>query len=405
VILCNSGGDAGSGQSAYKIAPQGEPAFVMTNGGAHPVCGQLARAFNATSYGTKVESDQLARAGTKMRRKNLFWIVGTTMLAAGLVSPTQADEVAEFYANKQVPFIVPTSVGGGFDLYSRVIVVFMAKYIPGRPTIIVQNMPGAGGVRAANYVFNVAPKDGSVFGMALSNIPLSEALEPENVRYRSSKFSWIGTITPETEILAVWRDTGVLTIDDARKTELTIGATGKLGTLGLNASVVKALLGTKFKIVYGYPAGNEVNMAMDRKEVQGRTNQWTSWKSQRPDWIKENKLSYLLQIGPREPELPNVPSLIDLVKTPGEKAMVRLLQSNQLLGRSLYAPPGVPPARLAALREAFDKTMRDPEFLSRMKTLSLDVNPRPASALQADLDETMDKADDAARDMRKALNL
>jgi tripartite-type tricarboxylate transporter receptor subunit TctC len=323
----------------------------------------------------------------------------------GVQSIAHGNEISAFYSGKQVTFIAPTSVGGGFDLYSRVLVEFMPKYIPGRPVIVVQNMPGAGGVRAANYMYSVAPKDGSVLGMALSNIPFAEAISPEAVKYKSAGFTWIGTITSETEILAVWSKTGVKSIEDARRTELAIGATGKLGTLAMNAGLVKALLGTKFKIIHGYPAGNEVNFAMENGEVQGRTNQWTSWKSQRPDWVKNGLLSYLLQIGPREPELPQVPSFLDLVKTPGEQNMVRLLQGNQLLGRSVYAPPGIPAARVAALREAFHKTMADPEFLEKMKAQGLEVNPQAGEVTQKELERTMENAEQAAAQIKQLLNL
>lgn len=328
-----------------------------------------------------------------MQTKTIFAGAVALFFGLALAPRAQAEDAAAFYAGKQVTFLIPTTVGGGFDLYSRTLMEFMRKYIPGRPTIVMQNMPGAGGVRAASYMFNVVPKDGSTFGMPLSNIPLAEALEPEAAKYRSIGFTWIGTITPETEILAVWKKTGVATLEDTKTKELAIGATGKLGTLALNAGLVKALLGSKFKIILGYPAGNEVNLAMENGEVQGRTNQWTSWKSQRPKWIEDGLLSYLLQIGPKEKELPQVPGFLDLVKAPRDQAVVRLLQSNQLLGRSIYGPPGMPADRLAVLRDAFEKTMRDPEFLARMKSLDLEVNPRPGDALQAEIASTMEHAD------------
>ena len=337
-------------------------------------------------------------------RSNAIFAVG--LLVGAAIGPrAEAQDATAFYSGRQITFIIPTTAGGGFDLYSRLLVESMRKYIPGQPTVVMQNMPGAGGVRASNYMFSVVPKDGSVFGMPLSNIPLAEALDPDAVKYRSVKFSWIGTMTPETEVLAVWRNTGVASIEDTRTKELAIGATGKLGTLALNAGLVKALLGSKFKIILGYPAGNEVNLAMETGEVQGRTNQWTSWKSQRPDWIKNSLLSYLVQIGPKEPELPQVPSFLDLVKTPREQAIVRLLQSNQLVGRSIYAPPGVPADRLAVLRDAFEKTMRDPDFLVRMKTQGLEINPQTGAALQAEIERTMEGAESAAHDFKRLLDL
>jgi tripartite-type tricarboxylate transporter receptor subunit TctC len=327
------------------------------------------------------------------------------LLFGGWISSVKAEDVAAFYAGKQITFIAPTSAGGGFDLYSRLFADSVRKFIPGQPSVVVQNMPGAGGMRAAGYVFNVAPRDGTVIGMPLANIPLSEALEPTVARYQSAKFSWIGTITPETDVLAVWRNTGVANLDDARKKEVAIGATGKLGLLALNVNLTNALLGTKFKVVLGYPSGNEVNLAMENGEVQGRTNQWTSWKSQRPDWIKDNRLNFLLQIGPREAELPHVPVFLDLVKAPKDQAMVRLLQSNQIVGRSIYAPPNIPSDRLAALRDAFDKTMRDPDFIARMNSTGLNVQPLAGAALEQEIFRSMENVGEAARDLGQALKL
>jgi tripartite-type tricarboxylate transporter receptor subunit TctC len=331
--------------------------------------------------------------------------LAVTLLLSGPIATARADSVAAFYAGKQVAFIAPTTPGGGFDLYSRLFADSVRKFIPGQPSVVVQNMPGAGGMRAAGYMFNVAAKDGSVIGMPLANIPLSEALEPSGARYQSAKFCWIGTITPETDVLGVWRTTGIANIEDARQKETVIGATGKLGLLALNVNLINALLGTTFKVVLGYPSGNEVNLAMETGEVQGRTNQWTSWKSQRPDWIRDNRLNFLLQIGPPEPELPQVPVFLDMVKTPKEQAMVRLLQSSQILGRSVYAPPDIPRDRLTALREAFDKTMRDPEFLSRVNAAGLYVRPSPGAALEQEMSRSMGNVGEAARDFAQALKL
>jgi tripartite-type tricarboxylate transporter receptor subunit TctC len=332
-------------------------------------------------------------------------VVLAVALLFGGISTARAEDVAAFYAGKQITFVAPTSAGGGFDLYSRLFAESVRKFIPGQPSVIVQNMPGAGGMRAAGYVFNVAPKDGTVIGMPLANIPLSEALEPTVARYQSAKFSWIGTITPETDVLGVWRNSGIASLDDAKKKEITIGATGKLGLLALNVNLANALLGTRFKVVLGYPSGNEVNMAMETGEVQGRTNQWTSWKSQRPEWVKGDRLNFLLQIGPREAALPQVPAFLDLVKTPKDQAMVRLLQSNQIVGRSVYAPPGIPGERLAALRDAFEKAVRDPEFLARMEAVGLNVQPLPGAALEQEISRSMENVGEAGRDLGQALKL
>jgi len=332
-------------------------------------------------------------------------VVALALLAGGSISTSQAEDVAAFYAGKQIIFIAPTSPGGGFDLYSRMFADSVRKFIPGQPQIVVENMPGAGGLRSANYMYNLAPKDGSVIGMPLESVPLSEALQPDAAKYQSAKFSWIGRIASVTDVLGVFSSTGIASLDDARKKEVPTGATGKLGPLALNVYLCNAFLGTKFRVVLGYPSGNEVNLAMDSGEIQGRTNQWISWKTQRPQWIESHRVNFLLQIGPAVPELPNVPVFLDLVKSPTQTSVVRLLQTNQMLGRSIYAPPGIPPDRLAALREAFDKTMRDPAFLARMKTAGLDVMPLPGAALEQEIDRAMADVAQTALNFRHAAHL
>lgn len=330
--------------------------------------------------------------------------LGIGILIGGFAS-AYAESASSWYAGKQITFIAPTTAGGGYDLYSRLFVETFRKYIPGDPVIIVENMPGAGGMRSASYLFNVAPKDGTTIGMPLATVPISEALEPNEARYRSAQFGWIGTITSETDVLGVWKTTGVANLNDARKKEVSIGATGKTGALALNVYLANALLGTKFKVVLGYPSGNEVNMAMDAGEIQGRTNQWTSWNNQRPDWIKDGRINFLLQIGPPEAELPHVPVFLDLVSTPKAQAMVRLLQTNQLLGRSIYAPPGIPSDRLATLRDAFDKTVHDADFMQKLKTAGLYLKPLTGAMIGEEIGQAMENVGEATQDIKAAAKL
>ncbi len=333
-----------------------------------------------------------------------FAVIPAIALGA-TASLAHADAVSDFYAGKQVTYIVAASVGGGYNLYSRILMAYMPRHIPGKPKVIVQNMAGAGGIKAANYMYNVAPRDGSVMSTPISSIVIGESLRPKKVKFRVREFGWVGTVTTMTDVLAVFANTGVKTIDDAKKISVVIGATGKLGTLYLQPALVNALLGTKFKIIEGYKSGRQTNMAMSRGEVQGRTNQWTSWSTQRPQWIKDGKLSYLLQYGPKHPALPGVPTFKELVKTPDEIAMVEFMELIQLVGRSAHTPPGVPKARLAALRTAFDATMKDPAFRARMKEKRLTVNPRKGTVLQADLDRILPSAAQTARKIKAVLKL
>jgi tripartite-type tricarboxylate transporter receptor subunit TctC len=213
-----------------------------------------------------------------MRRIRAILVAAPLLALAAQTSPTRADPVSDFYAGNRITFNVGTTVGGGFDLYARILAESLPNHIPGKPSVLVENMGGAGGVKAANYVYNVAAKDGTVIGMPVSSIVLAEALRPSLVKFQSRKFGWVGTITTMTDVLAVYRTSGVNTIEDAKKKSIVIGATGKLGTLYLQVALVNALLGTKFRIVPGYKSGNEANLAMDSGEIQGRTNQWISWR-------------------------------------------------------------------------------------------------------------------------------
>ena len=316
----------------------------------------------------------------------------------------QADEAA-FYDGKTLTFIVGTSAGGGYDLYMRLLAEYMPRHIPGHPKVVVQNMSNASGRGAANHIYTQAPKDGTVFGMCSAGIVLGEALDPAQVRYRSKDFGWIGTMTTMTDVLAVFKTSGVATLQDAKQTPVILGAMGKDSALRLQPALVNALLGTKFKIVTGYAGGNEVNLAMERGEVSGRTNQWNSWEAQRPQWIEEKKLNYLLQIGPRLPELAEVPAFGDMVKDPNHKALVDLLEVLQWVGRAAYTTPGVPNARLAALREAFDKTMIDPDYIARIETMKLDRYVRSGAETQAYITRIMSNSEAVAQEFKQLIDM
>jgi tripartite-type tricarboxylate transporter receptor subunit TctC len=328
-------------------------------------------------------------------------------LDAAVLAPAYAQGRAQFYEGKQISFIVGTDAGGGNDLYARVLAQFMPRYIPGKPVMVVQNMPGSNGATAAAHIYNVAAKDGTVIATSPSSMLLAEAMNGEKTRFDSRKFGWVGTIAPMTDLLAVLRTSGVNSLKDAKTKEAVIGGTGSFALSSLEPAVVNALLGTKFRIVKGYAGGDMMNVAMDRHEIDGRTNQWSSWKALRPDWIKNKQLSYLVQFGPREPELASddVPSLGELVKDPQDKAIVDLLEIAQYVGRSVFAPPGVPEERLAILQRAFDQTMQDDDFVTRMKNLNLDLQPSKAGATQALLVRAMSNRESVVRDMKAKLKL
>lgn len=331
--------------------------------------------------------------------------LGSGALLGGMLPAAHADEPAPFYEGRQITFIVGTAAGGGNDLYARVLAQFMPRYIPGRPGMIVQNMPGSDGATAGAHVYNLAAKDGTVIATSPSSMLLAEALNPSQARFDSPKFGWIGTIAPMTDVLAVFKSTGIDSLDAARTRDVVIGATGTFALSALEPAVANALLGARFRIVKGYTGGDTMNVAMERHEIEGRTNQWASWKVLRPDWITKRELSYLLQFGPREPELASVPTLADLVHAPADKAIVDLLQVAQYVGRAVFAPPGVPEERMAILRNAFEQTMRDPEFVARMRALNLALRPESASEVHGELVSAMANRDAVVRDLKARLKL
>jgi tripartite-type tricarboxylate transporter receptor subunit TctC len=314
-----------------------------------------------------------------MRKRVLlaFALAGSVATAPS----AQAAQSAQFYAGKQIELIVGAGTGGGNDLYARVLAQFLPRHIPGRPTIVVQNMVGSEGVNATSYIYNAAPADGTVIATTPASMVLAELLDRVGGRFSSQKLAWIGTVATTTDVLAVFRSTGLISWKDAKAHPVRIGASGGYSLSAMEPEITNALLGTKFEIVKGYTGGGEaMNLAMAQHEIDGRTNQWDSWKALRPEWIAGKQLSYMLQYGPKDPTVPgDTPSLDDLISDSNQKAIVNLLEVPQFIGRSFFAPPSVPRERLQILREAFDQTMIDPDFIARMKALRLDLDSRKAN--------------------------
>src|SRR4051794_1767241 len=263
----------------------------------------------------------MARASTLLS----FMIAATSLWA--LADTTTA---SDFYKDKKITLLVGTTAGGGYDTDGRLIAKYMARYIPGSPSIVVSNMPGASGVRAVNYLYSVAPKDGTVIGTFNSAMPFLEAAGAPGVQYKSSELSWIGNLSQSVQAVVVWHTAGVRTLDDAKKQEVIMGALGSGGTMTIFPRLLNGAFGTKFRIVAGYQGGTDVNLAMERGEVQGRgAGAWTTWKHTRPDWIKDGKIVPLVQIGPKkDPDLSQVPLLNELAQNEEQKQMFRLVAGN-----------------------------------------------------------------------------
>ncbi len=328
---------------------------------------------------SKNRSDQTGLSQTGLARP-----LGLALLACGLAaSPAGAQSVEEFYKGRKIDVVIGFTVGGGYDAYARLLARHMGEHIPGKPAIIPRNMTGAGSRIAAAFIHGVAPKDGTAIGIADQSIPLEQALGDAGVKFDSRELNWIGNPNADNNVLTTWHTSPVKTLDDARKIEVTMGATG-FNTSSQYPTVLNATAGTKFKVIFGYPGGNEINLAMERGEVGGRgSNAWASYKSTRPDWIKDNKINILVQIGLRKaPDLPNVPLLMETATNDVDRAALRLLSAPTTIGRPFFAPPNVPADRVKALRAAFDAMIKDKAFLDEAQKLNLDIDPVSGEELQ-----------------------
>jgi tripartite-type tricarboxylate transporter receptor subunit TctC len=306
------------------------------------------------------------------------------LAAAASLGQAQAESVEEFYHGKQINLVIGTSPGGDYDLRGRMLARYMGKYTPGNPSIIPRNMPAGVGLQAANWLYSVAPKDGTSLHMVMQNMPMHQVLGGQGVQFDTARFNWIGNTTNSPNTVATWHTTSVRTIEDARKKEVIVGAPGTATASVYYPMVMNALLGTKFKIIAGYPGGNDVNLAMERGEVGGRgSNSWASWVSTKPDWIKEHKVFMLVQIGmARHPDMPDVPLLTELATNEEDRAVLRFMSADTAFSRALATTPDVPADRLEALRRAFDAAMKDPDLVAEAAKAKRDLSADTGEEVQ-----------------------
>jgi tripartite-type tricarboxylate transporter receptor subunit TctC len=303
--------------------------------------------------------------------------------------PARAQSVEEFYKGKVVNIVIGFSVGGGYDLYARHLARFMGKHIPGRPNVVPQNMPGAGSLKAANYIYTAAPKDGTYFGTFARTTGINPLLE-SGATFDGTKFSWIGSVTDDVSTCVSWHTTAIKTWDDFIKKPITLGGQGPSSEPDIFARLYKNVFGAPIKLVPGYPGTNEITLAMERGEVDGVCGlSWSTIKTRHAQWLKEKKINLLVQAAlKREPEIDaSVPLVMDMTKDQEKLQILKLLLAAQEMARPFAAPPGIPADRKAALVKAFDDTMKDPEYLADAKKLSIDVNPVSGNALDTLLAE------------------
>jgi tripartite-type tricarboxylate transporter receptor subunit TctC len=309
--------------------------------------------------------------------------------ALALPVPAHAQSVESFYRGRTVTIVVGYSVGGGYDAHGRVLARHLGKHIPGNPSVVVQNMPGAGSLRAANYLYNAAPKDGATLGVFARGMAMEPLIGAGGTNFDARKFAWIGSGTNEVSVCATWHASKVKTWSDALATPFTVAGEGSGSDPDIFSVMLRNVLGAKMRLVSGYPGGADMTLAIERGEVDGRCGwTWSSVKLQRPDWVADHKLNVLIQLATQpSPELPGVPFIFDLATTERQRRIVDLVLSRQEMGRPLVAPPGTPPDRKEALRDAFDATMADPDFIAEATGRSLEVNPVKG----ADLDKLLER--------------
>jgi tripartite-type tricarboxylate transporter receptor subunit TctC len=317
-----------------------------------------------------------------------------------------ADPVADFYRGKQIRMVVRTTPGGDYHQYSHLLSRFMPKHIPGNPQIILNHMPGGGGIIAANFMANVAPRDGTVMGIVSQGLILDQALAiSPQLKADLRQFNWIANIVNSNQLLAVWHTSQTKSIEDAKKRDTLIGTTGAGSASVQYPSFMNNVLGTRFKLVTGYISGTEIDLAMERGEVDGRgTNPYSGYMASRPIWIPEGKLVPIMQSGiAKEPGLPNVPLIVEQKVKPGDEPLLQMLARASSFGRPLATTQGVPAERVAALRAAFLATIADPEFKAAATKEGMQIRPMTAEQLTALVTSMLDAPQDVRTRMKAAL--
>jgi tripartite-type tricarboxylate transporter receptor subunit TctC len=301
-----------------------------------------------------------------------------------MMAPALGQAQADFYKGKVVELYIGYSVGGGYDVYARLLARHMGRHIPGNPVIVPKNMEGAGSLRLANWLYKAAPRDGSVFGTIGRGIAFDPLLGTEGAQFKANEFGWIGSANDEVSVCVSWGKTGITRFEDFYSRTIFVGGTGAGADTDVFPKALNAILGTKMKLVTGYPGGNDITLAMQRGEVEARCGwSWSSIKSNHPQWVKDGTIKLLVQLSlEKHADLPDVPLIMDMVKSREQRDVLKLVFARQVMGRPFLAPPGVPAERLAALRRAFMDTMQDKAFLAEAEKIKLEITPVSGEAVQ-----------------------
>lgn len=312
-----------------------------------------------------------------MARKALRPVLSIMLAAIGLSvgAPAHAATPAEFYKGRTIFVIIGYSAGGGYDLYARVLAQHLGRHIPGNPTVIPQNMPGAGSIKAANYVFSVAPKDGTVIGTFARGMAGAALLGQAN--FDARRFTWLGSMTRDVTVCISWNTSPIKTWNDAMTKQFTAGGEGAAGDPDIFAKLYKNVFGAKIKLATGFPGTTDITLAMQRHEVDGLCGiSWSTVKARYESWVKEKKINILIQAAPaKDPDLPNVPLASEFAKTTEQRQILDFAVASEVLARPFVAPPGIPADRKSVLIAAFSATLKDPAFLADARKTMIDIDP------------------------------
>jgi tripartite-type tricarboxylate transporter receptor subunit TctC len=310
----------------------------------------------------------------------LFYCFALALSPLG--TPAAAQAQTDFFKGKTVTLTVGGAAGGGYDLYGRLLARHIGRHLPGSPAVVVTNVRGAQSIIAANFMANTAPKDGTAIAICVQNIGEEQLVGADGVRYDAAQFGWVGRISPNVEIGYVWHSVPVKTVDDLKQRETIFASYGASAILYPN--LLNETLGTRIKLVHGYSSSAAAHLALERGEAEGTTGSLSVLAATAPDWIRDGTIKVFLQYQlERHRELPDVPAVMELVRAPQDRDMFSFFLASAAIGRSVFAPPGLPPERLEMLRTAFDHTVKDPGFIAEVRQSKVELGPLPGSELQA----------------------
>lgn len=338
-----------------------------------------------------------------MTKLGIFALGLCAICLATSLRPARAQGVADFYRGRTVTVVIGFSVGGGYDLYARLLARHLGRHIPGEPNVVPQNREGAGSERAVLYLYNAAPKDGTVIGTFSRSMAVAPLLD--KAPFDATRFSWLGSISRDVSVCMTWHTSPIKTFDDMLAKPFTMGGLGKEADPDIFAMVLRNVFGAKLKLVSGYPGTNDATLAMERGEVNGVCGiSWSTVKARHMDWIKANTVNLPVQFGlNKEADIPDVPAVIDLVKGDEQIKMVRVILAGQAMARPYAAPPGIPPDRHNALVAGFAATMKDPAFLADAQKLQVDVDAVTAAEIETLLAEVYATPKDIVAKAAKAI--